>query len=123
MMPNTGYGVYEQPIYDLALKYRDAKIIENAELNDLLKELINGNPIVVWGVSGSGRSISWKTPEGEVIDAKMDEHARTLIGYTGNSDNPQLIILLDPVYGELRLSAKSFLANWTMLDNRAVVIY
>lgn len=122
-MPNTGYGVYEQPIYDLALKYRDAKIIKNATLNDLLKELINGNPIVVWGVIGKGRSISWKTPEGETINAKMDEHARTLIGYTGSSDNPQLIILLDPAYGEIRLSAKSFMANWTMLDKRAVIIY
>lgn len=122
-MPNTGYGVYEQPLYDLALKYRDAKIIKNATLNDLLKELINGSPIVVWGVVGKGRSISWKTPEGETINAKMDEHARTLIGYTGNSDNPQSIILLDPLYGEIRLSAKSFLANWTILDKRALVIY
>ncbi|MCX6729972.1 MAG: C39 family peptidase, partial [Candidatus Portnoybacteria bacterium] len=53
-MPNTGYGVYEQPLYDLALKYRDAKIIKDATLNDLLKELINGSPIVVWGVVGKG---------------------------------------------------------------------
>ena len=122
-MPNTGYGVYEQPLYDLTLKYRNAKIINNATPNDLLKELINGNPIVVWGVVGAGRNIAWETPEGKVINAKMDEHARTLIGYTGNSDNPQLMILLDPIYGEIRLSAKSFLANWTILDNRALVIY
>jgi len=122
-MPNTGYGVYEQPIYDLASKYRNAKIIKNATINDLLSELINGSPIVVWGVVGNGRSILWKTPQGETINAKMDEHARTLIGYTGSSDNPQLIILLDPIYGEVRMSVKSFMANWTILDNRAVVIY
>jgi uncharacterized protein YvpB len=123
LMPNTGYGVYEQPLYDLASKYRDAKIINNATPNDLIHELINGNPVVVWGVVGAGRNIAWKTPEGKVINAKMDEHARTLIGYTGNSDNPQSIILLDPIYGEIRLSAKNFLANWTILDNRALVVY
>lgn len=122
-MPNTGYGVYEQPIYDLALKYRDSKIINNATINDLIHELINGNPVVVWGVVGRGKSIFWKTPEGKVINAKMDEHARTLIGYTGNSDNPKLIILLDPVYGEIRMKVKDFLANWVILDKRAVVIY
>ncbi len=123
IMPNTGYGVYEQPLYDLALKYRDAKIINNATINDLIHELINGNPVVVWGVSGRGEGISWKTSEGKVINAKMDEHARTLIGYTGISDNPKLIILLDPVYGEIRFSAEKFLTNWTVLDNRALVIY
>jgi uncharacterized protein YvpB len=122
-MPNTGYGVYEQPLYDLTLKYREARIINDATLNDLVYELISGNPIVVWGVSGKGESISWKTSQGKVINAKMDEHARTLIGYTGNSDNPQLMILLDPVYGEIRLSAKDFLANWTTLDKRALVVY
>ncbi|MFA5248766.1 MAG: C39 family peptidase [Patescibacteria group bacterium] len=122
-MPNIGYGVYEQPLYDLALKYRDAKIINNATPNDLIYELINGNPVVVWGVVGRGKNISWKTPEGKVINAKMDEHARTLIGYTGSSDNPQLIILLDPIFGEIRLSAKDFLANWTMLNKRALVVY
>ena len=121
-VPNGGYGVYEQPIYNLAVKYRSAKIITNATLDDLITELINGNPIVVWGVIGSGRDISWKTSDGKFIPAKLDEHARTLIGYTGESNNPQLMILLDPIYGEIRMKVNDFLANWEMLDKRAVVI-
>jgi uncharacterized protein YvpB len=123
-MPNTGYGVYEQPIYDLAAKYRSAKIITDGTLADLIKELTNGNPIVIWGVVvGRSKDISWKTPEGKIIIAQLDEHARTLIGFTGNSDNPQLLILLDPVYGEIRLSVKDFLKNWSLLKKKAVVIY
>jgi uncharacterized protein YvpB len=122
-MPNTGYGVYEQPIYDLAVKYRPAKIATSSSLDELVTELANGNPIVVWGVVGTGRDISWKTAAGKTISAKLDEHARTLIGYTGTSKNPQQLILLDPIYGELRMNVKDFLANWGKLDNRAVVIY
>lgn len=123
-MPNTGYGVYEQPIYDLASKYREAKIITNGTLTDLITELGNGNPIVVWGVVvGRSRDISWKTPQGKIITAQLDEHARTLIGFTGQSDNPQLMILLDPLYGEMRLKVADFLKNWELLDKRAVVIY
>jgi len=122
-MPNTGYGVYEQPIYDLAIKYRSAKILTNAPLADLITELYKGNPIVVWGVVGKGRDISWKTAEGKVIVAKFDEHARTLIGYTGQSDKPQLMIFFDPIYGEVRMKVNDFMANWGKLDNRAVVIY
>lgn len=123
-MPDTGYGVYEQPIYDLASKYRSAKIIANGTLSDLITELTNGNPVVVWGtVVGRNKNISWKTPEGKVIAAQLDEHARTLIGFTGKSDNPQLLILLDPIYGEVRLTVKNFLKNWALLDKKAVVTY
>jgi len=123
-MPNIGYGVYEQPIYDLASKYRPARIIASGTLTDLITELSNNNPIIVWGVVvGRSKDISWKTPEGKIISAQLDEHARTLIGFTGKSDNPQLLILLDPIYGEVRLTVKDFLKNWTLLDKRAVVIY
>jgi len=123
-MPNTGYGVYEQPIYDLASNYRSAKIIANGTLGDLITELTNNNPVVVWGVVvGRSRNISWRTPEGKIITAQLDEHARTLIGFTGTSDNPELMILLDPLYGEVRMKVKDFLINWELLDKKAVVIY
>lgn len=123
-MPNTGYGVYEQPIYDVATKYRPAKIISNSSIDDLLNELANDNPVVVWGVSiGRSRDISWKTPEGKTITALLDEHARTLIGFTGTRDKPVLMILLDPIYGEIRLPVNDFLKNWGLLKKRAVVIY
>lgn len=122
-MPNTGYGVYEKPIYDLATKYRAAKIINNGTINDLLIELSDNNPIVVWGVIGHGKDISWQTPEGKIISAKLDEHARTLIGFTGQSDNPKLMILLDPIFGRIRMTISDFQTNWDKLDNKAVVIY
>lgn len=123
-MPNTGYGVYEQPIYDLALKYRAAKIIDNGTLTDLLTELTDGNPVIVWGVVvGRSKDISWKTPEGKTITAQLDEHARTLIGFTGSTEKPELVILLDPLYGEIRLKAADFLKNWELLEKKAVVIY
>ncbi|MDD4901748.1 MAG: C39 family peptidase [Patescibacteria group bacterium] len=122
-MPNTGYGVYEQPIFDLANKYRAAKVIASGTLTDLITALTDNNPVVVWGVIGKGRDISWQTSAGLIIKAKMDEHARTLIGYTGTSDNPQLMILLDPIFGEIRMKVADFLTNWGKLDNKAVVVY
>lgn len=35
----------------------------------------------------------------------------------------QLMILLDPIYSEVRLKVKDFLKNWELLGKRAVVIY
>jgi uncharacterized protein YvpB len=122
-MPNTGYGVYQQPIYDLATKYRPAKIIASGTLADLIDALTNNNPVVVWGVIGNGRDISWQTSAGVPVQAQMNEHARTLIGYTGTSDNPQELILLDPIFGEIKMTVAAFLVNWGKLDDRAVIIY
>ena len=124
LMPNTGYGVYEQPIYDLASQYRSAKIITDGTLKDLIKELGNDNPVIVWGVVvGRSKDISWTTPEGKIITAQLDEHARTLIGFTGDADNPKLLIFLDPLYGEVRMEVADFLKNWELLEKKAVVIY
>ena len=122
-MPDTGYGVYEQPIYNLALNYRPSRIIASGTIADLIDELVSGNPVVVWGVIGHGRDISWVTLSGKVIKAKLDEHARTLIGFSGKSNNPDHLILLDPIYGEIRLKTSDFLKNWQLMDRRAVVVY
>ncbi|MEK7167715.1 MAG: C39 family peptidase [Patescibacteria group bacterium] len=122
-MPNTGYGVYERPIYDLASKYRLSKILTKGSLNDLTLELANDNPVIVWGVVGKGKDISWRTKEGKAVKARLIEHARVLIGFTGTQDKPDKMILLDPVYGEIRMKVKDFLYNWELMDKRAVVIY
>lgn len=121
-IPNSGYGVYEPPILELAKKYRPARIISGAPLTDLLVEVALGHPVIVWGPIGSGRDISWHTPEGEYVHAVYAEHTRVLMGFTGTADDPQKIILLDPVYGTLVWSREAFLKNWALLDNRAVVI-
>ena len=122
-MPDVGYGVYEQPIYDLANRYRPARVMTDGSINQLIVELNEGNPIVAWIVVGPDRDISWKTPEGKVIDAKFGEHVQVVIGYTGQSISPELLILLDPAYGEVRLPVKDFLRNWEVMGKRAVVVY
>jgi len=121
-MPNTGYGVYAKPILEIAKKYRAASMIENAGLNDLINELSNKNPIVVWTVIGPEKDISWKTPEGKKIKAYQIEHAQVVIGFTGSQDNIKKIILLDPVYGEVYWDKQYFLRKWSMLDRQAIVI-
>ena len=122
-MPNTGYGVYEKPISDLANIYRASKIITSGKIQDLIAELKNDNPVIVWGVFGKSKNISWKTSEGKTINAKNNEHTRVLIGFTGPSNNPQSLIFLDSIHGEINEKTSDFIKNWKLLDNRAVVVY
>jgi uncharacterized protein YvpB len=122
-MPNTGYGVYEKPIFSVAIKYRPSEIITGAAFERLIDELDKNNPMVVWGVDGSGENIEWKTEDGQLIDAKMDEHARVLIGYTSNESEVTELFLLDPLYGEITMKKDQFLANWNALNKMAIVVY
>lgn len=122
-MPKTGYGVYEGPIADLALRYRPADALRGTSLERILEEVSRGHPVIVWGAIGAGRDISWNTPDGKDIKAVYGEHTRVVVGFTGKSSEPKTILLLDPIYGRLTMSAKKFSTNWSLLGNRAVIVY
>lgn len=122
-MPDSGYGVYEEPIASMANQYRTAKALKEAELSEILEEVAKGHPVIVWGHIYSGQDISWKTPEGKPIKAIYGEHARVITGFYGTVSEPEFLILLDPLYGKIIWSAEKFLKNWASLDNRAVVVY
>lgn len=121
-MPVTGYGVYDKPIYDIAKLYGEAELLENATLRDVINEVLLGNPIVVWGSLTDGKDISWVTPEGKEIKAIAGEHARVLVGFYGDPEKPTEILLIDPVYGHIRMSTEKFLKDWSLLGNMGVVI-
>ncbi|HYC79967.1 MAG TPA: C39 family peptidase, partial [Candidatus Binatia bacterium] len=119
----TGYGVYWDPIAKVGLKYRRTQALRNANLQEVIGHLDQGRPVVVWGYFGGGNRYTWNTPQGYIINAVHGEHARTLVGYVGPSDNPEQVILLDPIYGELYWDTQRFLENWGALENGAVVVY
>ena len=119
----TGYGVYNQPIEELAQEYSSsAKIMKNPSLEKLLHQVKNGNPVIVWGLLSSKYEINWYTPEGDRVKAFPGEHARIVIGYVGDIDNPSSIILMDPLYGKVKMSTERFLLEWGMLDNMSVIV-
>jgi len=122
-IPNTGYGVYEKPIVELAEKYRRARILQDPSLSDVLEEVAKKRPVIVWGAIGSSKDISWRTKDGRFIKAVSGEHTRLIIGFSGTVSNPKNIILLDPIYGKRVVSKNSFLSDWSLLDNKAVVVY
>lgn len=118
----TGYGVYEKPILDLALKYRPSVIMEDTKLSDVLKEVKNGHPVLVWGLLSKRKPVLWTTKEGKIIEAHPGEHVRVISGFYGTPSNPTSIILMDPIYGKIRMSKDKFLSDWKIMKNRTVVI-
>jgi len=122
-MPNSGYGVYEKPIADIAQSYRKAEALQNTSIQNILEQVTQGHPVIIWGTLGDPKDISWKTAEGKEIKAVFGEHTRVVIGYSGTVNEPKEIFLIDPVYGEIKMSTEKFSDNWAHLGNRAVVVY
>lgn len=119
----TGYGVYDRPIRDLASEYRPSIVMQKAELSDVLQEVKNGHPVIVWGLLSRRKPITWQTATGKQIEAHPGEHVRVVSGFYGSVSNPTTIILMDPIYGKVRMSKNKFLADWKVMENRTVAVY
>lgn len=120
--PQTGYGVYEPPLVAVAQQYRPAKALANATLHDVLVEVLQQRPVIVWGTLASGKDVSWHTSEGKPVKAIFGEHTRVVIGFSGTLENPTTIVLHDPIYGTITMARKKFEADWALLGNKAVVV-
>lgn len=121
--PNGGYGVYGAPLVALAQQYGTrARVMPTPGLSDILNQVSQQHPVIVWGTLASGRDISWVTPEGKPVIAIFGEHTRVVIGFSGTVENPTAIVLHDPIYGTITMAKEKFEDNWALLGNLAVVV-
>lgn len=118
----TGYGVYAAPISKLADQYADAEVMESPNLEDILEEVEDGNPVIAWGIISNRNFMFWYSEQERIISAYPGEHARVVIGYVGNRKSPYKIILMDPLYGKISLPTQRFIDDWALFNNMAVVI-
>lgn len=120
----TGFGVFETALARAAGEWRPAQSFFQWGIQDLTREIAQGNPVVVWGTlpNKNLRDCSWHTKDGRYIKAFRETHVRLAIGFLGSPESPTAIILNDPLAGRLYWSADYFLQNWSAFDHRGVVI-
>jgi uncharacterized protein YvpB len=119
----TGYGVYWDPIKDLAAKYRPAQSFRAAEWHDIAEHLLQDNAVIIWGnLHNDPRTVIWQTAERANVLAFMGEHTYVVLGWQGSVDSPDRVILLDPLYGRVSMGFEYFLNNWSHLNNSGVVV-
>ncbi len=96
-----GYGVYGQPVAKTAISYgRDADYETNITAQFLSKELKAGYPIILWGyTSMTEPAYTWNLEDGGEVIAFKGEHARLVIGFTGEVENPTGFYVHDPFNG------------------------
>ncbi|PIR89233.1 MAG: hypothetical protein COU07_02100 [Candidatus Harrisonbacteria bacterium CG10_big_fil_rev_8_21_14_0_10_40_38] len=120
----TGYGVYWDPVAKAATHWNAAEVKKNWNIKDLVNEISKGNPVIVWGkMPGvTTHDCSWTTNNGLHVEAYKETHVRLVIGYVGSKENPEKIILNDPLAGRLYWDVEDFLTNWEIFGYNAVVL-
>lgn len=118
-----GYGVHYQPVARVAKLFRKAKGFENGAIENLVSEVLNKNPVIIWGYLGSGKPYFWKTKQGKEIKAIYAEHTKIVIGFSGAKENPTGFFLIDPIYGRVYETKDKFQKEWASLGRSGVVVY
>jgi uncharacterized protein YvpB len=98
----TGYGVYGKPIARAGEKFgRSTTYYSHVTPTLLARSIEFGNPVVIWGHSGITRApYTWKTNDGNTVKAFGGEHARVVVGYSGQVFDPDGFYVHDPQTGE-----------------------
>lgn len=118
-----GYGVYWEPIAALGARYRRTAVLRGTSAANLAQHIAAGRPVIIWGYFGRGQPHTWRTREGQIIQAVNGEHTRLVTGFSGPSDKPTHFALLDPIFGRLVWPTETLLRNWDALGRHAVVVY
>ncbi|MEH7461337.1 C39 family peptidase [Bacillus thuringiensis] len=121
----SGYGVYHQPIFQLAQKYVPDKAVDlsGRDVKDLYKVLSAGSP--VWIIANTtfnqlaeGNFEKWNTNAGELMITYY-EHSAVIIGYDQNS-----VYINDPLADNPRKSIPrdQFEKAWEQMGKQAVTV-
>lgn len=99
---SDSFGVFDVPIYNVALQYKDG--IVNGQGNDLdtvLGIVSQGRPVMVWTsmyLALPYISSSWIYPKtNEIINWPANEHVVVIVGF-----NEDYVIISDPIDGRIK---------------------
>ncbi|NHM29996.1 hypothetical protein G8761_05100 [Bacillus sp. C11] len=122
-----GFGVYNKPIAELAIRYLPGRIINlsGQSFNNVLDYVSAGHP--VWVINTSWFNIvpsqywkTWYTPQGGAIRITMKEHSVLVTGY-----DSKYVYFNDPLDGQKnkKRPISQFVSGWKQYSSQAVSFY
>lgn len=122
---NPGYGVYHEPIEELADKYVPNKVVNLSgyDFEEVIQHINAGSP--VWVIANTmfktlPESLfeTWETPQGK-IKITYKEHSVVVTGY-----DEQFIYFNDPLANkkDRKIPKENFIAAWEQMGKQAIAI-
>jgi len=114
-----GYGVYERPILALATRVGASVVdLSGVPFVRLVDAVRSGRPVLTWVTLGASSPQTWRTPQGNLVQADRAEHAVVFVGWEAGR-----VIYLDPWDGTRKSEdLETFAARWRQLGRRAVAL-
>jgi uncharacterized protein YvpB len=99
-------------------------LLRNASLTDVLNEVEQGNPVMVWAQNlwSTPTDISWTATDGTSVYAISGMHSYVVKGYNGTKTNPTSIIVNDPWRGTWSIATTNFTRVFNYFKT-ALVVY
>ncbi|MBM7606201.1 uncharacterized protein YvpB [Metabacillus crassostreae] len=122
---NPGYGVYHEPIEELAEKYLPNKVVNLSgnDFEEVIKHINAGSP--VWVIANTTFKTlpeslfeTWETPQGK-IKITYKEHSVVVTGY-----DELFIYFNDPLANkkDRKIPKENFIAAWEQMGKQAIAI-
>lgn len=131
---SNGFGCYAQPIVDAANKYlkeQDNKYqavnYSGTQFEKLLKEVENGNPVIIWGTMYGEKENDLREPyttykweiDGKTLQWIAPEHCMVLIGYDIDRN---VAVMSDPQRGIVEYNLETVKARYAALHSQCVIL-
>lgn len=131
---SNGFGCYAQPIVDAANKYlkeQDNKYkavnYSGTKFEKLLKEVENGNPVIIWSTMYGEKENDLREPyttykweiDGKTIQWIAPEHCMVLIGYDIDRN---VAIMSDPQRGIVEYNLETVKARYAAMHSQCVIL-
>ncbi|HHT7188864.1 TPA: S-layer homology domain-containing protein [Bacillus cereus] len=117
-----GYAINPGPLKQLLDQYARGTNLTGNNFSVLESYVRNGKPVVTWvtvALNNPRPTVTWKTPQGKTIYARMNTHAVVL---TGVDDN--YVYYNDPFYGtkNVKISKARFESIYNQMGKKALSI-
>jgi hypothetical protein len=116
-----GYGVHWGPASNLIGNYRSVSVKQGWTLEEILREVEQGNPVILWWYNRYSQPPGAYTLESGVT-GWMGMHSEVVRGYIGSPSNPTAILTNDPWRGQLTYSPSLFMSTWGYIGYAALVV-
>lgn len=125
----TTYGCFAKPLAEGMMQFAGNRVknISGCAVEDLLRYVSEGTPVVVWGASNDAVitvGVLWQCVDsegnltGKTFQELEREHCMVLIGYDGSN-----VYIHDPSKGaDIAQPMEQFVSNWKTLFSQAIII-
>ncbi|MED4652754.1 C39 family peptidase [Bacillus pseudomycoides] len=119
----SGYGVYHEPLFQLANKYLPNQVVDltGENINEIYKTVKEGKPVVMitnatYAPLDENEFDTWETDAGNV-SITYNEHCILLVGY-----DKELVYIHDPLSDTASVSVprESFEQAWVQMGSQAI---